>query len=144
MWRPAIIVSMLMTSLPAHAAGSCDREICFQPKAKVGCLTSTTWGMLDRLVARIGVIEVASACDGRHARRSAHYRGEAIDFRPLQATPRAAIAVLKTMPEVGGIGSYSNGLVHADVAPRKLTWFRHLKTSRYASLRMRHRVAQAR
>ena len=42
---------------------------------------------------------------------------------------------------VGGVGTYSNGLVHADVGERELSWYGH-KRSRYASASKRSRYAR--
>jgi hypothetical protein len=116
--------------LPASAAFSrdyCQGDICFQKKAKVSCLNPAVWGILHKVTAQVGPVEVTSGCDGKHARRSHHYTGSAVDFRPMRASSRMAVAVLRTLPEVGGIGTYSNGLVHADIAARKFAWHGHGK-----------------
>jgi hypothetical protein len=44
------------------------------------------------------------------------------------------------MPEVGGVGAYSNGLVHADVGARQMSWFGG-RTRRYAHRSYRTRYA---
>ena len=78
--------------------------------------------VVEAIVERIGAIEITSTCGGRHARHSAHYSGKAIDFRPKAVTSRTAVAQLHSLPEARGIGAYSNGLVHADVADRDYAW----------------------
>jgi hypothetical protein len=89
--------------------------------------------MLHKISARVGRLEITSGCDGKHARYSYHYSGQAVDFRPMQASPRAALAVLRSLPEVGGIGTYSNGLLHADIRPYKIAWHHFRKSrTRYA------------
>ena len=89
----------------------------------MGCMTSEARSLMRTIAQRFGKIEIASACDGRHARRSAHYVGKAFDFRPYQATRAEVVAFLKTSPDVGGVGTYPNGLIHADVGDRKMAWF---------------------
>ena len=59
-------------------------SISLQPQVKgLGCLRSETRAMVRSLVSRIGPIQITSTCGGRHASRSQHYRGKAIDFRPI-------------------------------------------------------------
>lgn len=113
----SLVLALAAAPKPAAA------QISFQPQVRgLGCLRPAARAMVYNLVARIGPIIVTSTCGGRHAHNSQHHRGNAIDFRPLRTTPRGAVAALRGMPEVGGIGSYSNGLVHADVGERKLAW----------------------
>ena len=54
-----------------------------------------------------------------------HYSGRAVDFRPQGVSPSQAVAILRSMPEVGGSGTYPNGIVHADVGPLKHSWYGH-------------------
>lgn len=100
----------------------CEGNICFQRKVNMACMTPDARKLLREISDRFGMIEVASACDGRHARRSAHYVGKAFDFRPYSAQRGDVIAFLKASPHVGGVGTYHNGLIHADVADRKMAW----------------------
>lgn len=109
------------------------QKISFQPQVKgLGCLKSETRAMITALVAKIGPIQITSTCGGRHARHSQHYSGRAIDFRPLAVSARKAAAAARSIESVGGVGTYSNGLVHADVGLREASWYGH-KRSRYAS-----------
>lgn len=103
-------------------ADHCEGNICFQGKVRMGCMKEEARRLLREIASRFGKIEVASACDGRHAIRSAHYVGKAFDFRPYQATRAEVVAFLKAAPHVGGVGTYSNGLIHADVSDRKMAW----------------------
>lgn len=106
-------------------------KISFQPQVKnLSCLRSETRAMIKELVEKIGPIQITSTCGGRHARNSQHYRGKAIDFRPLATSPRKAAAVAKAMDSVGGVGSYSNGLVHVDVGERQIAWFGYKRAKR--------------
>lgn len=119
-----------------------EAQVAFQPQVRgFSCLRPATRAMIRQLTAAVGPIEITSTCGGRHAHNSQHYRGNAIDFRPLAVAPSRAVAILHRLPVVGGIGAYANGLVHADVGPRQVAWFGH-RRSRYASLRL-HRARHA-
>lgn len=120
----AFCVALLPLSARAETpfADYCEGNICFQGKVQMGCMTSEARSLMRTIAQRFGKIEIASACDGRHARRSAHYVGKAFDFRPFQATRAEVVAFLKGSPDVGGVGTYSNGLIHADVGDRKMAW----------------------
>lgn len=122
MLRAALAIGLFIIPGSAFSRDYCEGNLCFQKKARVSCLRPEVWSILHKVAARVGRLEVTSGCDGRHAKRSYHYSGRAVDFRPMQASSRAAVAVLRTMPDVGGIGTYSNGLVHADVGARKFAW----------------------
>ena len=133
MLRVTLAIGLFLLPVSAFSRDYCEGSLCFQKKARVSCLKPAVWGILHKLTARVGRIEVTSACDGKHARRSYHYSGQAVDFRPMQASTRAALAVLRSLPEVGGIGTYSNGLLHADVRSYKVAWHHFRKTkTRYA------------
>ena len=124
----------------------CDGRFCFQKKARTSCLQSEMWGVLNKVAAQVGRLEITSGCDGKHAKKSYHYSGRAVDFRPMDASVRTTLAVLREMPDVGGIGSYGNGLIHADVRPARITW--GFGRTRVASVRVPDaqaaRVADAR
>jgi uncharacterized protein YcbK (DUF882 family) len=130
--RSIAVSIFLAASLPvlAHADGSVEK-VSFQPQVKgLGCLKPEAVAMVRDLVAKIGPIQVTSTCGGRHARRSQHYHGKAVDFRPLATTARKAVAVAKAIENVGGVGSYPNGVVHVDVGDREISWFGHKRTNR--------------
>ena len=120
----------------------CEGDFCYQKKARTECFKPEVWSMLHKIVARVGRLEITSGCDGKHARHSYHYRGQAVDFRPMQATVQATLALLRSMSEVGGIGSYSTGLIHADVRPTRVAWYGSRK-SRFSGFSYT-RVASAR
>lgn len=129
-----MLLACLSALLPAAAlADEPIQKISFQPQVKgLGCLKPETRAMITELVDKIGAIQITSTCGGRHARHSQHYLGRAIDFRPLATSPRKAAAAARSLASVGGVGSYSNGLVHADVGAREAYWH-GTKRSRYAS-----------
>lgn len=134
MMRRSSLLALVFGLLPVAAfADTPSQKISFQPQVKgLHCLKPETVAMISELVARIGPIQVTSTCGGRHARHSQHYSGKAIDFRPLATSPRKAAAVARSLASVGGVGSYSNGLLHADVGEREISWYGH-KRSRYAA-----------
>jgi len=107
------------------------KQVSFQPQVKgLGCLKPETIAMIKQLTDKIGPIQITSTCGGRHARRSQHYSGNAIDFRPRGTSARKAAAVAKTLDNVGGVGTYSNGIVHVDVGDRQISWHGHKRASR--------------
>ena len=134
MMRRLSLLALLCGFLPAAALADVTPEkISFQPQVKgLGCLKPETKAMIAELVAKTGPIQITSTCGGRHARHSQHYSGRAIDFRPMATSARKAAAAARAIDNVGGVGTYSNGLVHADVGDRELSWYGH-KRSRYAS-----------
>ena len=126
----------------ALAGPACATEVALQPQVHgLGCLKAETKAMMRDLQARIGMIEVTSTCGGHHARHSQHYAGRAFDFRPVSVSPSKAVAVLRSMPGVGGTGSYPNGIVHADVGELRHTWFGHGGRTRIARRATRRHYA---
>ena len=135
MMRRLSLLAFVCGLLPVSAlADVAPEKISFQPQVKgLGCLKPETKAMIAELVAKIGPIQITSTCGGRHARHSQHYSGKAIDFRPMATSPRKAAAAARSLASVGGVGSYSNGLIHADVGAREASWYGQ-KRSRYASV----------
>ncbi len=130
-----LLAIVLFTPEVTHARDTCKGDLCFQSKARTSCLKPQVWNVLRSVAARVGPLEVTSGCDGRHARRSHHYSGRAVDFRPMRASSRSAIAVLRSLPQVGGVGSYSKGLVHADIGELRHSWHGQRKGTRLAGTR---------
>lgn len=125
----AVIFTVSMPVL-AHAEPHIEK-VSFQPQVKgLGCLKPEAVAMVKDLIDRIGPIQITSTCGGRHARRSQHYHGKAIDFRPLATSARKAVAAAKAIESTGGVGSYPNGIVHVDVGDRELSWFGHKRAGR--------------
>ena len=122
----SIVADVILTvSMPVLAhADSSVKQVSFQPQVKgLGCLKPAAVAMIKELTDKIGPIQITSTCGGRHARHSQHYSGNAIDFRPLATSTRKAAAVAKTLDNIGGVGTYSNGLVHADVGELQISWY---------------------
>lgn len=109
----AIAVASLSFCGAAHAG-----DFVTQPQTRVSCVRGDVWGILNRLAARIGTLELTAGCNGRHARHSFHYSGQAMDFRPLHASQRTAMAILRSDPAVGGVIAEGRGLVHVDTGRR--------------------------
>ena len=130
--RHFILAACVAACLPASAQANVSVDkVSFQPQVKgLGCLKPETLAMISELVAKIGPIKITSTCGGRHARNSQHYGGRAIDFRPLAASTRSAVAAAKALASTGGVGSYPNGLVHVDVGAREASWYGHKRSNR--------------
>lgn len=141
--RRVVLAALVAASVPVYAqANTTIDKVSFQPQVKgLACLQPETLAMIKELVAQIGPIQITSTCGGRHARNSQHYSGRAIDFRPVATSARKAAAAARALASVGGVGTYSNGLVHADVGAREVSWYGH-KRSRYASASKRSRYAR--
>lgn len=145
--RRSLLLACALLFLPRLALADVPLEkISFQPQVKnLNCLKPETLAMITALIERIGPIEITSTCGGRHARHSQHYAGRAVDFRPMATTPRKAAAVARSLDGVGGVGTYSNGLVHADVGAREASWHGHTRSTRYAkAYQRRHYTRLAR
>ncbi len=143
----SLLLACALLFLPRLALADVPLDkISFQPQVKnLNCLKPETLAMITALIAKIGPIEITSTCGGRHARHSQHYAGRAIDFRPLETTPRKAAAAARAIETVGGVGTYSNGLVHADVGTREASWHGHKRGTRYAkAYQRRHYTRLAR
>jgi hypothetical protein len=115
-----LVVSMFLLAATQASATEhhCSGSFCFQPQARTACVKPQLWGILHRLAGNIGALEITAGCNGRHASNSYHYRGMAVDFRPMQASQGAAMAALRADPEVGGVISEGRGLVHVDIGHR--------------------------
>ncbi len=120
MKKTIAFLAVALAAPQAALAGErhCSGQFCFQPQARTSCLKPQMWSVLNRVAARVGPLEITSGCNGRHARNSFHYRGMAVDFRPMRASQGAAMAALRADPEVGGAIAEGRGLVHADIGDR--------------------------
>lgn len=86
--------------------------------ASTACLKPVMHGILHRLTHSIGAIKITSTCGGRHARHSFHYKGMAVDFRPMHASVKHTVAILRADRAVGGIIMEAKGLIHVDAGRR--------------------------
>jgi hypothetical protein len=113
----------LLTPATGQARDYCKGDLCFQSKARTSCLKPQVWSILRTVAARVGPLEVTSGCDGRHARRSHHYSGRAVDFRPMRAPARSAIACCVRCRRLGRgvLQRWSRSCRHRRAAPL-LAW----------------------
>jgi hypothetical protein len=90
-----------------------------QVRAETDCFPEELVDLITELTERIGPIEITSG--QRHGRgRSLHNHCKAVDFRPLNVTNQQALAEMRRLPGVGGIGSYRrNDILHMDIGPRR-------------------------
>lgn len=139
--RQFVLAAMLVACCPAISRADASlQQVSFQPQVKsLRCLKPEAVAMVRELVAKIGPIKITSTCGGRHARNSQHYRGKAIDFRPLATSTRKAVAVAKSLDNTGGVGSYPNGIVHVDVGDLEISWYGHKRSRRVAYARLGRR-----
>lgn len=122
MLRVILMLGLLFVPVSANAYDYCKGNFCYQKKARVSCLKPGVWNVLNKVAAQVGRLEITSGCDGKHASKSFHYSGRAVDFRAINASQKDVVAVLRKLPEVGGIGTYTRSLVHADIGNRKAAW----------------------
>jgi hypothetical protein len=115
-----VFLTLALAAPQVATAGEnrCSGNFCYQARARTGCFQPKMWNVLNRVAERIGPLEITSGCDGRHSRNSFHYRGMAVDFRPMRVSQGAAMAALRADPEVGGAIAEGRGLVHADIGDR--------------------------
>lgn len=95
----------------------CTRDLCAQSKVRLDCVRPEMWAVAFRLVERVGRLAIIAGCDGRHAERSFHYTGRALDLQPLATSQAALAAAARSDPTVGGVimeGTH----VHVDVGDR--------------------------
>lgn len=91
------------------------------PDAPTDCLPQALQNVLQALQAKFGQVTVVSTThlqSDNHSRGSTrdklHQACKAVDIRAARDT-REVLAFLKSRPEVGGINSYRNRLVHFDL-----------------------------
>jgi uncharacterized protein YcbK (DUF882 family) len=128
MLRIILMIGLFLVPVSANAYDYCKGSFCYQKKARVTCLKPGVWSVLQKVAAQVGRLEITSGCDGKHASKSFHYSGRAVDFRAIDASQKDVVAVLRKLPEVGGIGTYSRSLVHADIGGRKAAWHGHQRS----------------
>jgi hypothetical protein len=90
--------------------------------APTDCLPDALKSVLRDLKARFGSVTIVSTThlhsenhSARSARARMHAACRAVDIK-TSANPRAVIAFLKSRPEVGGVNTYRNKIVHFDLA----------------------------
>ena len=95
----------------------CTADLCAQTKVRLDCVRPETWAAAFRLVALVGRLEIIAACDGRHADRSFHYVGLALDLVPLGSDFARLATAARRDPAVGGV-VLERTHVHVDLGDR--------------------------
>jgi hypothetical protein len=120
------LLTVLCASSAQAAAEYGAGKFVFQRQSNVSCMRPEIWGVLNRLAARIGTLEITAGCNGRHVANSFHYKGMAVDFLPMRASQAAAMAALRDDPAVGGLIAEGRGLVHVDTGRRGPAFSRYV------------------
>jgi hypothetical protein len=96
---------------------------CFPPKLR---------GILAHIAAETHREPIVTSGLRAHASRrgSLHRRCMAADIRVPGASYRAIVAAAASAPDIGGIGTYCNGIVHVDIGPKR-TWNYCTRQRRY-------------
>jgi uncharacterized protein YcbK (DUF882 family) len=94
-----------------------------QANANTSCFPQKLKKQIKKLIDVIGPIEITSGHRPR-AGNSLHAKCLAVDFRPLMVSNKKALEVMRSMPGVGGIGSYRRSdILHMDIGSRR-EWYR--------------------
>lgn len=90
-----------------------------QVRAETDCFPDELVDLVAALTEQIGPIEITSG--HRKGRgRSLHHHCKAVDFRPLNVANSEALAVMRTLPGIGGIGSYRRtDILHMDIGAHR-------------------------
>jgi hypothetical protein len=93
--------------------------------APTGCIPSALRDVVASIASRFGPLSIESTHRSRGhnwraggARHSLHLACRAIDFR-VRARARGVMAYLRSLPEVGGLKVYRNGIIHIDDGSRR-------------------------
>jgi uncharacterized protein YcbK (DUF882 family) len=88
----------------------------------VSCFPPQLRAAISQLQSRIGPIQITSGY--RLSRHSFHGKCMAVDFRPLYVSRGTAVAAMRSIPGVGGIGTYhGKGILHMDIRPYRISWY---------------------
>lgn len=95
-------------------------EVRAGPDTPMDCLPAGLRRIVDETARRFGPVEVVSTTHlhtGNHnaGRAKIHADCKAVDIR-TQASPAEVVAFVRTLPGLGGVGSYKNGVIHLDDA----------------------------
>jgi hypothetical protein len=85
-----------------------DIRVASPDDTPMGCLPAGLKGILDATARRFGYVEVVSTTH-------LHTDNMAADIK-TPADPAEVIAFVRTLPGLGGIGTYRNGVIHLDDA----------------------------
>lgn len=117
------LVVAVMATTPTHGKSKniFENYVLQTRSVSVRCLTKEMKSIIRKLTSKIGPIQITSGY--RKSKKSQHGRCNAIDFRPLRVSFKTAIRVARSMPEVGGIGTYGGkSIIHIDARKGRMTW----------------------
>jgi uncharacterized protein YcbK (DUF882 family) len=87
---------------------------------KAGCFPEQLNMVLAHIARKTGGRPIVTSGHRHGGRRGSYHRKcEAADIRVPGVSVSRIIAAAKTAPNIGGIGTYCNGLVHVDVGPKR-------------------------
>jgi uncharacterized protein YcbK (DUF882 family) len=86
-----------------------------------GCFPEKLRNILSHIAAQTHHEPIVTSGLRAHASRrgSLHRRCMAADIRVPGASYRAVIAAAASAPDIGGVGTYCNGIVHVDIGPKR-------------------------
>lgn len=125
---PVVTASLAQPAPPARPSISAPEAATRAPiktdaSASTDCLPGALRAVLADVAVRFGEVAVVSTHQlntGNHSagsiREKLHHDCRAIDFRPDRSRIEEVKAYLRTRPEIGGVESYRNGVVHMDVS----------------------------
>lgn len=90
------------------------------PRVTASCFPARLRAILTHIAVKTGRRPLVTS-GHRHGgrRKSYHRRCMAADIRVPGVSARRIVAVARSAPGIGGIGTYCNGIVHVDVGPKR-------------------------
>lgn len=90
------------------------------PQVKATCFPGKLRAVLNHIARYTGQRLVITSGHRRGGRpRSYHRKCLAADIRVPGVSVRTIVAAARSAPDIGGIGTYCNGIVHVDVGPKR-------------------------
>lgn len=90
------------------------------PRVVDSCMPAKLLRILGHIRQQTGVKPVLTSGLRKGGRkRSQHRHCNAADIRVPGVSDRRVVAVARTAPGIGGIGTYCNGIIHVDIGPRR-------------------------
>lgn len=90
------------------------------PKVSTGCFPRRLQSVLADLHRKFGAAPVVTSGNRPRSGKSQHSRCKAADIRIPGVSPSRVAAYARTIPGIGGVGTYRHtSIVHVDVGPRR-------------------------
>lgn len=87
---------------------------------KVNCFPDRLNIVLAHIAKKTGRRPIVTSGHRHGGRRGSYHRKcAAADIRVPGVSTSRVVAIARTAPHIGGIGTYCNGLVHVDVGPKR-------------------------